>query len=176
MVTTAGTTVTVGGVMAGVLGGAVVGGGVASGVLSSSGGTGTKKSGGGSGGNKGPIRVEISKSKYPESAKHIEDAIKNGKTDTLTLDRSNADPRRYQSLKKFRDNWKATHNGQDYVRLPGTDLDEYPPAIAVENEGKADVRPIKLSDNRGSGVTWWKNAIPEKDYPNGTVIKIVIVP
>lgn len=36
------------------------------------------------------IEVEISRSKYPESAKHIEDAIAEGKPEILTLSRGNA--------------------------------------------------------------------------------------
>ena len=43
--------------------------------------------------------VTISRSKYPESAKHIEDVIADGHPDTLTIDRRGATARRKQSLK-----------------------------------------------------------------------------
>ncbi|MCM1534910.1 MAG: polymorphic toxin-type HINT domain-containing protein [Clostridium sp.] len=88
--------------------------------------------------------IEISRSKYPESAKHIEEAIAEGKPDTLTIDRAGSGTRRRQSLKGIK-------------KVAGCDLDEYPPAMFLEGGLQADgtrasVKPILSSDNRGSGA------------------------
>ena len=49
-------------------------------------------------GAKDTVKVDLSKSKYPESAQHIDDAIKNGQPDTLTIDRGGARANRSASL------------------------------------------------------------------------------
>ena len=82
--------------------------------------------------------VSVSKSRYPESAKHIEDAIADGQPKVLTIDRKGASSRRYHALK-----------GKS--KVPGCDLDEYPPAMFAEGGKNSDVRAISPSDNRGSG-------------------------
>ncbi|MCB2357284.1 NucA/NucB deoxyribonuclease domain-containing protein [Clostridium estertheticum] len=104
------------------------------------------------------VEVKISRSKYPESAKHIEDAIANGHPDVLTINRGGAKPNRRASLK-----------GIDKVL--GKDLDEYPPAMFEEGGKGASVRPINPSDNRGSGSSIGHKLRP---YPNGTNIKYKI--
>lgn len=104
------------------------------------------------------IEVEISKNKYPESAKHIEDAIANGQPEVLTIDRAGSKANRKASLK-----------GID--KVPGKDLDEYPPAMFKEGVNGASVRPINPSDNRGAGSTFGYKLRP---YPNGTKIKYKI--
>lgn len=108
-------------------------------------------------GARGPnvIEVEVSRGKYPESAKHIEDAIASGKPDVLTIDRGGA-----------KNNRKASLKGID--KVPGKDLDEYPPAMFKEG---ASVRPINPSDNRGSGSSTGHKLRP---YPNGTKVKYKI--
>ena len=63
--------------------------------------------------------IPISKSKYPESAQHIEDAQAAGQPTDLTIDRAGAAARRAQSM-------------QGNPRVPGTDRDEYPPAMSEE--------------------------------------------
>lgn len=82
--------------------------------------------------------IELSRGKYPESAKHIEDAIADGQPEELTISRGNAKSNRKASLK-----------GID--KVPGKDLDEYPFAMTKEGGAGADVRAIGRSDNRGSG-------------------------
>lgn len=82
--------------------------------------------------------VTVSKSRYPESAKHIEDAIADGQPKVLTIDRKGASSRRYYALK-----------GKS--KVTGCDLDEYPPAMFAEGGKNSDVRAIPSSDNRGSG-------------------------
>ena len=107
---------------------------------------------------KAKTEVTISKSKYPESAQHIEDAIKNGHPDTLTIKRSGAAANRKESLK-----------GVDTVK--GKDRDEYPPAMFEEGGKGASVRPISSSDNRGAGSSMGQQLRP---YPDGTKVKIKI--
>ena len=104
------------------------------------------------------IEVEISRSKYPESAKHIEDAIANGQPEVLTIDRVGKKANRRASLK-----------GID--KVPGKDLDEYPPAMFKEGGNGASVRPINPSDNRGAGSSFGHKL---RSYQNGTKIKFKI--
>ena len=104
------------------------------------------------------IEVEISRSKYPESAKHIEDAIANGQPEILTIDRVGKKANRRASLK-----------GID--KVPGKDLDEYPPAMFNEGGNGASVRPINPSDNRGAGSSFGHKLRP---YQNGTRIRFKI--
>ena len=47
------------------------------------------------------VNVDISKSKYPETAQHIEDAIKTGQPSILTIDRGNAKSNRKEALSGF---------------------------------------------------------------------------
>lgn len=100
----------------------------------------------------------MSKSKYPESTKHIQDAINNGQPDTLTINRSGA-----------KNNRKASLKGID--KVPGADLDEYPPAMFKEGGSGASVRSINPSDNRGAGSTMG-HAL--RKYPDGTKVRIRI--
>lgn len=83
--------------------------------------------------------IIINKSKYPESAKHIEEAQAAGKPIVLTIDRSGATKRRQESLK-------------DTPPVKGKDRDEYPPAMFKEGGSGSSVRPITPSDNRGQGL------------------------
>ncbi|WP_146551797.1 T7SS effector LXG polymorphic toxin [Rummeliibacillus sp. SL167] len=113
----------------------------------------------GSGKGTGNVEVTISKSKYPESAKHIEDAQKNGQPSELTIKRDTSKANRRESLKGLN-------------KVTGKDLDEYPPAMFEEGGKGASVRPIPQSDNRGSGSTMGHQLRP---YPDGTKVKIKII-
>ena len=104
------------------------------------------------------VEIKLPKSKYPESAQHIEDAIKNGQPDVLTIKRGEANANRRASLK-----------GLD--KVPGKDLDEYPPAMFQEGGQGSSVRPINPSDNRGAGSTIGHRLRP---YLDGTKVKITI--
>ena len=64
-------------------------------------------------------KITLSREKYPESAKHIEDAIKNGQPRELTINRSGA-----------KSNIKASLKG--ISKVSGKDLDEYPFAMCKE--------------------------------------------
>jgi hypothetical protein len=100
----------------------------------------------------------ISRSKYPESAQHIEDAIKNGQPDILTINRGGAKSNRRDSLKGLK-------------KVQSKDLDEYPPAMFKEGGSGASVRPISPSDNRGAGSSMGHQL---RQYPDGTKIRIKI--
>lgn len=99
-------------------------------------------------------RIEISRSRYPESAKHIDDAVDAGHPRALEIDRAGAAARRRESL--------AGTPTKNHV-----DRDEYPPAMTREGGKGASVRYMGKPDNRGSGscVRW--QCI---DLPNGARI------
>jgi RHS repeat-associated protein len=84
------------------------------------------------------VEIRISRSKWPQSAKHIEEAQKNGQPSILTIERGGAKANRRASLKGVKT--KA-----------GCDRDEYPPAMFSEGGEGASVKLINSSDNRGSG-------------------------
>ena len=105
------------------------------------------------------VTIQVSKRKYPQSAQHIQDARASGQTSILTIDRTSAKTNRSQSLK-----------GID--KVPGKDLDEYPPAMFSEGGAGASVRAIEQSDNRGSGSSMGHQLRP---FDNGTKVYIDIV-
>ena len=102
--------------------------------------------------------VTISKKKYGEAADHIDDAIRDGHPDILTIDRVNTNSNRSLSLK-------------GYDKVKGKDLDEYPPAMFKEGGSNASVRAIDPAANRGAGACIG-NACRGLD--NGDKIKIVV--
>ncbi|HEX4729145.1 MAG TPA: RHS repeat-associated core domain-containing protein, partial [Jatrophihabitans sp.] len=104
--------------------------------------------------------LTLSKSRYPESAQHIEDAQAAGHPTELTIDRAGADANRASSLR-------------DTDPMPGLDRDEYPPAMFQEGGDGASVRGTNPSDNRGAGASLGNQA---RGLPDGTVVRIVIVP
>ncbi len=102
--------------------------------------------------------LTISKSKYPETAGHIGDAIKAGHPDIVTINRGGASSNRRASLK-----------GVD--TRAGKDRDEWPMAVFREGGKGASVRHIDPSDNRGAGSSIG-NVL--QNLPNGTRVKISI--
>jgi hypothetical protein len=96
--------------------------------------------------------------KYPETASHIQAAIKNGEPAVCTINRPEADANREKSLRGI-----PTKDGYD--------RDEWPMAMCDEGGKGADVAYVKSSDNRGSG-SWVGNQL--ENYPNGTRILFVI--
>ncbi|MFM8899898.1 MAG: RHS repeat-associated core domain-containing protein [Burkholderiales bacterium] len=84
--------------------------------------------------------VEVSRTRFPESARHIEDAIAAGKPSVLTVGEKGSNvSRRKEALKGTKSNSK-------------TDRDEFPPAMFEEGGKGASVRNISPKDNRGSGA------------------------
>ena len=77
---------------------------------------------------------------FPETAQHIQDAMKNGHPDILTISRLDATERRAESLKDMK-----IEKG----------LDRYEWLMPMFKEGRkgASVRYISPSDNRGAGAT-----------------------
>ena len=107
----------------------------------------------------GWLVAHVSKSRFPESAQHIEDAINTGRPEILTLDRTNATSRRRNSLR-----------GTD--TKAGHDRDEYPPAMFQEGGQGSSVRHISPSDNRGAGACIGAQC---RKLPNGTKVRIGVV-
>ena len=104
------------------------------------------------------VEVTISKSNYPETSQHIEDAIASGRPNIVTIARDKAKQNRAKSLRGVK-------------TKPKLDRDEWPMAMFKEGGKNADIRHIGASDNRGAGSAIG-NAL--KDYPNGTKVKIII--
>ncbi len=119
-----------------------------------------KKWGSGKGAGDGvPKSVEVSMTRFPESAQHIEDAVAAGKPNTLTIDRANAAARRRESL-------RGTETRS------GLDRDEFPPAMFEEGGQGASVRHINPSDNRGAGACIGAQC---RGLPDGTTVRIDVV-
>ncbi|KIU09837.1 endonuclease [Bacillus subtilis] len=96
--------------------------------------------------------------KYPETAKHISDAIAKGESEVCTIDREGAEENRNQSLK-------------DVPTKKGYDRDEWPMAFCAEGGEGADIEYISPSDNRGAG-SWVSHKL--SDYPDGTRVLFTI--
>ncbi|OMF05289.1 hypothetical protein BK129_14990 [Paenibacillus amylolyticus] len=95
--------------------------------------------------------------RYPETARHIQDAVENGHPATCTIDRDGADENRKLSLR-----------GIDTKK--GYDRDEWPMAMCAEGGEGADIEYISPSDNRGAG-SWVGNQLEE--YPDGTLVEFI---
>jgi RHS repeat-associated protein len=107
-----------------------------------------------------PKDVYIDPNKYPGSAGHAADAQAAGKPDVLTVDRPGKSDNRSDAM--------AGHPAQ-----PGTDRDEYPPAVTREGGAGASVRNIDPSDNRGAGASLGNQI---RDVPNGGQIRVIPQP
>ncbi len=102
--------------------------------------------------------VIVSRSMYPESAQHIEDAQAAGQPSELTIDRSGAAARRAQALR-------------GYPTQSGLDRDEYPGAMFQEGGKGSSVRYISSSDNRGSGASIGSQC---GNLGDGAIVRILI--
>ncbi|MCB1878411.1 MAG: hypothetical protein KDH88_20735, partial [Chromatiales bacterium] len=103
--------------------------------------------------------VTVSRGRFPESAKHIEDAVASGKPNTLTINRGGASANRRDSLRGVK-------------TKPGLDRDEFPPAMFQEGGRGASVRHINRSDNRGSGACIGAQC---RGLPDGARVRIDVV-
>ena len=83
--------------------------------------------------------ILISRGKYGEAAEHISDAQNAGHPDVLTIERPGAPGNRKDSIGGL-------------PKVPGKQLDEYPPAMFKEGGSGASVRPISPKDNMGAGA------------------------
>lgn len=104
------------------------------------------------------ITVFLSRSKYPESCQHIEEAWAAGFPIILTLSRFHTKINRRHSLRGI-------------PTRAGLDRDEYPFACAAEGSTGAHVKYISPKDNRGSGSVIGQQLRP---YPDGTQFRISI--
>jgi RHS repeat-associated protein len=108
-----------------------------------------------------PVKtIQVSRSRYPLSAQHIDDAQAAGHPSILTVDRSNAAQNRAASL-------------QGYATAPGLDRDEYPPAVFAEGGEGASVQYVPPSDNRGAGASIGNQL---RGVPDGAKVQVVTVP
>lgn len=85
------------------------------------------------------IVATIRKGDFPEAAQHIEDAIAQGHSNIVSIDRLNAASRRAESLKGV-------------PTQKGLDRDEWPMAMFMEGGKGVSVRHINPTDNRGAGA------------------------
>ncbi|MEB9904086.1 MULTISPECIES: DNA-entry nuclease [Bacillus] len=99
--------------------------------------------------------LEFPKERYPETGKHITDAIKEGYSEVCTIDRGGAADRRKLSL-------------APYPSKKGYDRDEWPMAMCKEGGKGAHIEYISPADNRGAG-SWVGNKLDK--YPDGTRVK-----
>ncbi|WP_438041128.1 NucA/NucB deoxyribonuclease domain-containing protein [Sorangium sp. So ce128] len=96
--------------------------------------------------------------RYPETAGHIRDAQALGHPSTLTIDRPGIGARRAEAL-------------SSYAKVPGKQLDEYPPAMFREGGSGASVRPVSPADNMGAGACIGNQC---RGMPDGTRIRIIV--
>lgn len=99
--------------------------------------------------------LEFPKERYPETGKHITDAIKEGHSEVCTIDRGGAADRRKLSLAPY-------PSKKEY------DRDEWPMAMCKEGGKGAHIEYISPADNRGAG-SWVGNKLDK--YPDGTRVK-----
>lgn len=104
------------------------------------------------------VKLKFPAEKYPETARHIKNAIKKGASPVCTIDREGADENREKSLKNI-----PTKRGYD--------RDEYPMAMCEEGGAGADIEYISPSDNRGAG-SWVSHQLNE--YEDGTAVLFVV--
>ena len=100
--------------------------------------------------------IQLSRGRFGEAAEHARDAIAGGKPDILTIERGSADANRAASTGGL-------------AKVPGKQLDEYPPAMFREGGNGASVRAIDPRDNMSSGA-YIGNCC--RGLPNGATVKI----
>lgn len=103
------------------------------------------------------IQLYFPSDRYPETAKHIQDAIAKGESATCTINRELAEENRKESLKGI-------------PTKKGYDRDEWPMAMCEEGGKGADIEYITPSDNRGAG-SWVGNQL--EDYADGTRVEFM---
>jgi hypothetical protein len=99
---------------------------------------------------------------------------------TVDRDRPKNDPPYLEATKRGRESTK------NYECTTGQNADEYPPKTFLENAGKAHIKCISASDNKGSGSTFGAflreeqyQARPEAKkvtIPNGAVVEFYLAP
>jgi RHS repeat-associated protein len=100
--------------------------------------------------------ITLTVAQHGEAAVHAADAIKAGKPSVLTIARDGATANRKAAI-------------GDMEKIPGKQLDEYPPAMFKEGGSGASVRAVNPSENMSAGACIG-NAC--RGLPNGTKIRI----
>ncbi|MBY9078259.1 DNA-entry nuclease [Paenibacillus sp. HN-1] len=103
------------------------------------------------------VKLLFPSDEYPETANHIQKAIKRGEPNVCTIDRDGAEENRKESL-------KGVPAKKRY------DRDEWPMAMCKEGGSGADIAYIKPADNRGAG-SWIGNQLEK--YPDGTRVEFI---
>ncbi|OMC72966.1 DNA-entry nuclease [Paenibacillus odorifer] len=103
------------------------------------------------------VQLTFPSDRYPETAKHIQDAIAKGESATCTINREQAEENRKESLKGI-------------PTKKGYDRDEWPMAMCKEGGVGADIEYITPNDNRGAG-SWVGNQL--EDYADGTRVEFM---
>jgi hypothetical protein len=106
--------------------------------------------------NNNVVDVTIDSQKYPDAAKHIDDAQAAGQPSVLTIQRSGAAGRREEAV-------------SGHGITAGMDRDEYPPAFTAEGGAGASVRNIPRADNRGAGACIGNQC---RSLPDGSKIRV----
>ncbi|WP_040952190.1 NucA/NucB deoxyribonuclease domain-containing protein [Gorillibacterium massiliense] len=104
------------------------------------------------------VRIIFPLERYPETGKHIKDAIAAGESAVCTIDRKDADKHREASLRGI-------------PTKKGYDRDEWPMAMCMEGGAGANIEYIHPADNRGAG-SWVSNQLEQ--YPDGTQVEFVV--
>ena len=103
------------------------------------------------------VQILFPADRYPKTAKHIQNAIKNGESPICTIDREGAEENRNLSLKGI-------------PTKKGYDRDEWPMAMCQEGGEGADIAYITPSDNRGAG-SWVGNQL--ENLADGTRVEFM---
>lgn len=104
------------------------------------------------------VQITFPSQKYPETAKHIKDAIAAGEPEVCTIKREAAEEHRKESLRNI-------------PTKKGYDRDEWPMAMCAEGGEGANIEYISPSDNRGAG-SWVGNELD--NYPDGTRVEFLV--
>ncbi|OXM84622.1 NucA/NucB deoxyribonuclease domain-containing protein [Paenibacillus rigui] len=104
------------------------------------------------------VQLIFPSDRFPETGRHIKDAIVSGESSICTIDRAGAEENRKKSL-------------QDVPTKKGYDRDEWPMAMCDEGGTGADIKYINPSDNRGAG-SWVSNQLEK--YPDGTKVEFIV--
>lgn len=102
--------------------------------------------------------ITLSRAKHGEAAQHAADAIAAGKPSVLTIARPGAPSNRKESLAGM-------------AKVPGKQLDEYPPAMMKEGGAGASVRAINPRDNMSAGACIGNMC---RGLPNGAKVRIKV--
>ncbi|WP_238655897.1 NucA/NucB deoxyribonuclease domain-containing protein [Paenibacillus piscarius] len=103
------------------------------------------------------VKLEFPAERFPQTAKHIKEAIRKGHSAVCTIDRKEAEQNRKESLK-----------GVPVKK--GYDRDEWPMAMCAEGGSGADIKYISPGDNRGAG-SWVGNQL--EDFADGTRVEFM---